>query len=179
MRKITLVATFGILMALMVGHASASGLAADLNKNGDLEKVVQGPLKVAYVATDLDKNGEVDLIRTRGVPMLLCNLDVDSAPEAVVQDARLTEAYAVMHLGSGNPAVVFVRGEVVHCVGTTPDSAILLVRDPSYTGAADIDGDGEVDVIWAEPTAPGPGQLDLSDSPARQSPRLGGSAVSR
>lgn len=144
------------LAARPVAAADLAKLSGDLDGDGELETITQAPLKALFQAIDLEKDGDPDLLWTRGKPVLLCGLDTDGMPEAVIQDALLEApwaAYAIDDIGE-QKALVFVRGQVLQCVPDAPYArrphAGIIVLDPPLYGTADIDGDGRVDIIWQD-----------------------------
>jgi hypothetical protein len=149
-----LVLALAALIAAPVAAAELAKLAADLDGDKELETITQAPLKSLYQSIDLEKDGDPDLFRTRGAPVFVCGLDRDAMPEAIIADAELEMPWAAD--SSGNfaraPMLVFVRGDALACVPPvtdTPDAhAVLWVCDPPYSGEADIDRDGTVDIVW-------------------------------
>jgi hypothetical protein len=148
------------LLALVIAPVAADSvplLRADLDDDKDVETVMPmldpGPegKRPLYRAADTDKDGDLDDIETRGIPYVLCGLDNDGAPEAVIYDRELGSAWAAAPLGSNSdqPAMLFVRGQIVGCE-TSPNAEeeVLIVNDAAYAGTADIDGDGSEDIKW-------------------------------
>lgn len=167
MKKLMFVIVPLALMVLMVGQAAAGPgpiLRADLDGDGDNEAVAPwqtsppaGPL---FRTTDLDKDGDPDLIEVQGTPKLLCNLERDLMPEAVIQYAHLTSPWGAYSIASPTDGIrhvelVFVRGQVLGCLSRGPSAKpVLVVSDPHFSGRADVDGDGVPDIVWEpSPTA--------------------------
>jgi hypothetical protein len=164
MKTFALSLTVLALLALLVGPAAADPrplLVADLDNDGDLEHVFirfrpdPWPEEQLFSTTDVDNDGDPDQIETRGKPKLLCNLDNDRLPEAVIQDDALIDAWHADRIGPAPTkyawSLVFVRGQVEGCYQPGPAIGdLLLVYEPPLTGAVCIDGDGRPEIAWID-----------------------------